>query len=225
MDFEAYLAQLPTPKPLSEVKLKILRRLWHQDMAPFPKPWVSSSELLELTQQSYFDRRARELRELGCDIESHYHEAFKEHAWRLNSSQLSTPKHRDYLTKSQKQHLFEQHNFTCAICGQSATPGLRGLQADHKRPLSRGGTHEIQNWQPLCTHCNIGKRRACQGCELSCQDCPWAFPETIGIPLLIALSPVLISRIDRHSRQIHRTRDQIIAAAVEQYLNDSAAPD
>jgi 5-methylcytosine-specific restriction endonuclease McrA len=140
MDFEAYLAQLPTPKPLSEVKLKILRRLWHQDMVPFPKPWVSSSELLELTQQSYFDRRARELRELGCDIESHYHEAFKEHAWRLNSSQLSTPKHRDYLTKSQKQHLFEQHNFTCAICGQSATPGLRGLQADHKRPLSRGGT-------------------------------------------------------------------------------------
>ena len=69
--FENYLSALPKKKRLSEVKLTILKRLWGSDDIDFPKPGVSSIELLELTGQKYFDRRTRELRdELGCDLES-----------------------------------------------------------------------------------------------------------------------------------------------------------
>lgn len=78
MSLEEYLGNLPTKKRLSEVKQKIIKRLWGDENISFPKPWVSSKELLELTGQKYFDRRTRELRdELGCDIESQYS---KEHA-------------------------------------------------------------------------------------------------------------------------------------------------
>ncbi|MCP4130899.1 MAG: hypothetical protein GY754_07940 [bacterium] len=47
---------------LSKVKQLILKMLKE-------KEWVSSKDLLEATQQKYFDRRIRELRdELGYDI-------------------------------------------------------------------------------------------------------------------------------------------------------------
>ena len=73
MTFNEYLELLPAKKKLSEVKLKILKRLWGEEADTFPKPWVSSEELLHLTGQKYFDRRTRELRDqVGCDLESSY---------------------------------------------------------------------------------------------------------------------------------------------------------
>jgi hypothetical protein len=49
MNINDYLELLPTKRILSEVKLNILTRLWGNDQDEFPKPWVSSAELLELT--------------------------------------------------------------------------------------------------------------------------------------------------------------------------------
>jgi HNH endonuclease len=221
MDFEAYSSQLPVKKALTGVKLKILKRLWHEDTTPFPKPWVSSSELLELTQQSYFDRRTRELREqFGCDVESGYNKDLKDYAWRLRSSTLSTPQNRESLTKSQKNKLFEQYNFACAVCGKVVTPGLSGLQSDHKKPLSRGGSNNLDNWQPLCSRCNVGKRSACQDCELPCGKCSWAFPEVNGISVLALISNLLIMRLDAYALRVNQTRDQVITKSIEYYLDE-----
>jgi HNH endonuclease len=220
MDFEEYLSQLPVKKAPTGVKLKILKRLWHKDKTPFPKPWVSSSELLELTQQSYFDRRTRELREqLGCDVESGYNKDLKDHAWRLTSSTLSAPQNRKALTGLQKNKLFERYNFACAVCGQVVTPGLTGLQSDHKKPLSRGGSNNFDNWQPLCSRCNVGKRSACQDCELPCGECSWAFPETNGISVLTSISNLLIMRLDAYALRVNQTRDQVMAKSIEYYLD------
>jgi hypothetical protein len=52
MKINDYLESLPTKKTLSEVKIKILARLWGDDRHEFPKPWVSSAELLELNGQN-----------------------------------------------------------------------------------------------------------------------------------------------------------------------------
>ena len=106
MQIEDYLQQLPAKRALSEVKMKILKRLWASETDVFPKPWVSSAELLELTGQKYFDRRIRELRDqLGCALESAYIEEHTGHAWRLRSAELNTPQDRDYLTQSQKNQM------------------------------------------------------------------------------------------------------------------------
>ena len=83
MTIEEYLELLPSKRKLSEVKIKILTRLWGKTTDNFPKPWVASAELLELTGQKYFDRRTRELRDqVGCDVESTYREEFAGHGWR-----------------------------------------------------------------------------------------------------------------------------------------------
>jgi 5-methylcytosine-specific restriction endonuclease McrA len=196
MKINEYLESLPTKKKLSDVKLKILIRLWGDHRHEFPKPWVSSAELLELTGQKYFDRRTRELRDqLGCDLESAYCKEFAGHGWRLASSNLTISQDREYLTPAQKIKLFENHDYRCVICGTQIPAGVRGLQADHKVPLSRGGGNDSTNWHPMCNNCNVGKRRACQGCTLNCATCSWAFPETVGIQIILNLREETLRRI------------------------------
>ncbi|ECJ2453617.1 HNH endonuclease [Salmonella enterica] len=194
--FEQYLLALPKKNRLSDVKLTILKRLWWADDVDFPKPWVSSAELLELTGQKYFDRRTRELRDqLGCDLESSYIVEFSGHAWRLKSSTISPPMDREYLTESQRSALFFNHSYSCSTCGKIVAAGVRGLQADHKIPLSRGGGNDLTNWQALCHNCNVGKRRACENCKDDCYACSWAFPEIIGIPTMINLSEATLRKV------------------------------
>jgi 5-methylcytosine-specific restriction endonuclease McrA len=221
MNLNSYIKSLPTKRKISEVKVKILTRLWGEESDAFPKPWVSSEELLGLTEQKYFDRRTRELRDqLGCDVVSSYIEKFSGHAWRINSSELSPPQDRDYLTQSQKNKLFEGNNFTCVTCGLKISAGIRGLQADHKVPLSRGGSNDLTNWQPMCNNCNVGKRRACEGCTLNCETCSWAYPEKFGIKTMISISEKTLRRVDAYSKKTSSTRDKIMEDATENYIND-----
>jgi hypothetical protein len=46
-------------------------------------------------------------------------------------------------------------NDRCACCRRPASEV--GLMMDHIVPLSRGGTHQPENMQPLCIHCNQWK--------------------------------------------------------------------
>lgn len=220
MNLNSYIKSLPTKRKLSEVKVKIITRLWGNELDEFPKPWVSSEELLELTGQKYFDRRTRELRDqLGCDVESSYIEKFGGHAWRIKSSELAPPQDRDYLTQSQKDKLFKDNNFTCVTCGLKISAGIRGLQADHKVPLSRSGSNELTNWQPMCNNCNVGKRRACEGCTLECKTCSWAYPEKFGVKTMVSISEKTLRRVDAYSDKTGTTRDKVMEEASEYYLD------
>ncbi|MFA9395569.1 MAG: HNH endonuclease [Halodesulfovibrio sp.] len=219
--FDEYIAMLPTKRKLSEAKFKIVKRLWGGDAVPFPKEWVTSSELLELTGQKYFDRRARELRDqLGCDIESAYSSELKGQAWRLVSSKLAVPQAREYLTIKQKNKLFEDAKFVCAICGLKVEAGVRGLQADHKIPLSRGGGNGLANWQPVCNTCNVVKRRACEGCDLNCSDCSWAFPENFAV-VVTRFDRALLNQFEGHAVSIGFSKDELLVKIVEEYLKEN----
>jgi 5-methylcytosine-specific restriction endonuclease McrA len=44
----------------------------------------------------------------------------------------------------------------CVRCGEKEYPG-HALTIDHKIPISLGGTHNIDNIQPLCARCNSSK--------------------------------------------------------------------
>ncbi len=221
MNLNSYIKSLPTKRKLSEVKIKIITRLWGNESDKFPKPWVSSEELLKLTDQKYFDRRTRELRDqLGCNVESSYIEKFNGHAWRLKSSKLAPPQDRDYLTQNQKDKLFNDNDFTCVTCGLKISAGIRGLQADHKVPLSRGGSNDLINWQPMCNNCNVGKRRACEGCSLECKTCSWAFPEKFGVKTMVSISEKTLRRVDAYSDKVGTTRDKVMEEASEYYLDE-----
>jgi len=193
MNLDEYLDSLPAKT--SDVKTLLLKTLWEAGGPGFPREWVRSSVLLSLTGQKYFDRRIRELKDqLGCEIVTGHDGG--ESAYRLVSTDLGAYNPRGYLTPSQKRGLFEACDYRCATCKRRVPPDERGLEADHKVPLRRSGSHDLSNWQALCTECNVAKRRACQDCQLDCHACPWAFPELTGGRIVVRIDAELRERLD-----------------------------
>lgn len=82
------------------------------------------------------------------------------------------------------QLVLDRDKHACTVCGRSGDEA--DLQQDHRVPRLRGGSSELENWQPLCGECNNHKSTMCRNCEQDCQRCPWAFPERNG---LIRVSP------------------------------------
>jgi 5-methylcytosine-specific restriction endonuclease McrA len=213
-EFDKYIQSLPK---LSKVKFLILETLWKAG-EDFPRDWVQSSHLLQLTNQKYFDRRVRELRdELGCDIETGNHKS--EAAYRLLSDKVGGGNPRYYLSEKQKRELFQRERFRCRVCGAKVEPGPRGLQADHKVPLNRGGSHGDSNWQSLCNDCNVGKRRACQGCEEDCQQCVWAFPERVGMIHALKLPHELLEKLNKAGFHDPAEIDEVIIESLNRRLS------
>ena len=149
---------------LSKVKKKILELLW-------PGKWVNTHDLHEATGQSYYDRRLRELREAGWQIET---EADGLH-YRLKSHEKLPGNRREYPSAKQKREVFARDKGTCQICGSTDL----GMQFDHKIPRERLGLTETSNLQLFCSPCNVDQRGACKKCVLpSCDGCPYAYPES-----------------------------------------------
>ena len=59
------------------------------------------------------------------------------------------------FTVGEWELLKKQYNYTCPACGRKE-PEIK-LTPDHIIPLSRGGSNNIENIQPLCINCNCKK--------------------------------------------------------------------
>ena len=61
-----------------------------------------------------------------------------------------------YHSLREWENLKAQYNWTCPACKKSE-PAIT-LGEDHIIPLSKGGSHNIENIQPLCRSCNSKKQ-------------------------------------------------------------------
>ena len=129
-------------KDWSAAQLTILKLLWNME-------WIDRTTIFEAVQQTYYDRRIRELRESGWQIETHSSKT----KYRLISHEKLVGNKRTYPSQKQKQMVSDQDNHTCQICKTSD----ENLQFDHKIPHERGGQTEVENLQLLCSPCNVEK--------------------------------------------------------------------
>jgi CRISPR/Cas system Type II protein with McrA/HNH and RuvC-like nuclease domain len=59
---------------------------------------------------------------------------------------------RKKLSKAERQQIYQKCNGRCAYCGCKLE--YKDMQADHMRPLYRGGADDISNMLPACRSCN-----------------------------------------------------------------------
>lgn len=180
------------PFNISPAQFQMLEYLWNAGES-FPRNWVARNELHNLINQSDYRRRLSELKnDRGIDIEINK----SSNHYRLKSANLNPANPRAYLTKKQKLDLLRSEGYRCQTCGEQDINNTTGtLQADHKIPLSRNGSHVKENWQTLCHVCNVVKRRACKGCKRDCNLCVWAFPNKYGSKLLLNFDPKVMKKL------------------------------
>lgn len=180
------------------------------------KEWVSSKELLKKTKQKYFDRRIRELKdEEGYDIINKFVNG--EPHYKLNSSKRNPLKERTYLSKKQKDELRIKNKDFCPLCGNQFSD-IRKMSYDHRIPLIKGGQGTIENFQIICHECNNQKRSQCRHCDLDCNICFLAFPETANPVILLQIDKETHDKISILSKKDKLTQNEFILKIIKKYI-------
>ena len=56
-----------------------------------------------------------------------------------------------------KEQIFKRDGYKCVICGKGKDNGVE-IQADHKKPMDKGGKNNLNNGQTLCAKHNFLKK-------------------------------------------------------------------
>jgi hypothetical protein len=116
--------------------------------------------------------------------------------------------------------VLERDNFTCLLCGADLKDGANNPQVDHKIPLIRGGPNELENYQAICSNCNVIKRGICKKCTLpTCANCYLAFPERGANNLMISLTEVESEYLSSLAERLGVTRIEALRRLVRKSLS------
>ena len=74
----------------------------------------------------------------------------------LLPNKIKSKRKRTHVPRGLRKEVFKRDNYTCVECGASKEDGAT-LHIDHKIPVSKGGTDELDNLQTLCSDCNLNK--------------------------------------------------------------------
>lgn len=105
---------------------------------------------------------------------------------------LSVPQYRVALNNQQQDDIYNKFKGKCNITGIKLGRQLTGIHFfckslvqptyDHRRPISKGGTDELENWQLLSVFVNAEKNKICNVCNRNtCEKCALAYPEKFDI--------------------------------------------
>lgn len=203
-----------------EYYMVILEALWPEKHG-IPGPILTQEKIRESIDEyrekkgkgPYKDvfRRVRELQgEEG--FTSIIKEGNKYQLQSLNLSEKREP--RSKPSNSSWKQIKEKLDFRCAHCGMQE-PVVQ-LSPDHRVPRSRGGTNDDENWQALCNQCNIIKSSCCQGCELNCYTCTWAYPENYK---QIIINDENKEQIKRMSEKKGIDQSSLVNSILNEYFN------
>jgi hypothetical protein len=98
---------------------------------------------------------------------------------------------REGLSEENKKLIYKNFKGRCNITGIKVFDKVKGNKFfkslmvttyDHRRPLSKGGSNELFNWQLLSKLANDEKNKICNICDgIKCEQCALAYPEKFNI--------------------------------------------
>ena len=117
--------------------------------------WLKSSCIICVQKQKIeYNKRNRNQRNISQQI---YHDTHKTYAQASSYKRYALKKQAiGMFTLEQWEELKQRYKYTCLACGKKE-PNIT-LTVDHIIPLSKNGTSDINNIQPLCSSCNKSKK-------------------------------------------------------------------
>ncbi len=142
---------------------KAKTKRYHQDWYRLNRERIIARQLAYHFGAGYIDRKKQYDAERYCRIKAR--KLADNKRWRdthIEQQNMFSRRRRIRKLFLGGEHTVEQWLYvkavfgnTCANCGQSEALGK--LHQDHKIPLAKGGTDNIDNIQPLCKSCNSSK--------------------------------------------------------------------
>ena len=74
----------------------------------------------------------------------------------MHNKPTKNKRKRTNIPRGLRHEVFKRDDYKCVECGASKDDGAT-LHVDHKIPVSKGGTDELDNLQTLCKDCNLNK--------------------------------------------------------------------
>lgn len=109
------------------------------------------------------------------------------------------------LSDIDKETILQRQDYLCNICGsrirdsRHITPHTFAKdrvrqEFDHRIPIERGGSNDLDNYQALCHYCNKCKRQMCFVCDKRCStECALVSPETSSV--VLATGEIISDRV------------------------------
>ncbi|MBS7657225.1 hypothetical protein KEJ33_04800 [Candidatus Bathyarchaeota archaeon] len=98
---------------------------------------------------------------------------------------------REPLSPKDRKEIYQKFKGRCNITGVKVYNKIKGnkflkslmlASYDHRRPLSKRGSNELDNWQLLSKLANDEKNKICNTCDgIRCEQCALAYPEKFNI--------------------------------------------
>ncbi len=138
-------------KKMSETRLRLKKGAWNKGKS------LSDSHKRKLSKSHLGVKPAN----MGIKSNFYKHGLWGNYEYRKWIKRLENYRRRSKLpngshTWAEWDLLKKQYNCTCPMCGKSELEIK--LTEDHIIPLSKGGSNNIENIQPLCGSCNSKKR-------------------------------------------------------------------
>ena len=150
-----YQASVPNtdPKKQRAYQRDYIRRTWERHLEhsrEAMRRWRENNPEARLTRDRAYKERHKD----------QVNEAHKRYARDHQDQRLAISRRRrarvsgagGNFTPAEWRALLDRYEHRCAYCGVDGP-----LQVDHRVPLCRGGTHEVENILPACGRCNRRK--------------------------------------------------------------------
>lgn len=126
-----------------------------EQIAEYKRSWMyANAQRVAISRRDYYERNREEVISRSREWATNNPEKVRM-AKADNRRKRRAAKHagRGNFTAREFRELCEKYDNRCLCCGDTDTV----LEADHIVPLTRGGTNDIGNIQPLCGSCNRKK--------------------------------------------------------------------